>query len=86
MFLYKNLPRYLWIDEEEKVGHAKEREKDESGSDCPPHLYFGNAEEKSVLFCICVCICILVQKSLLFWYDATFLLFAKTFFDLPFQT
>ena len=35
---------YLWIDEEEKVGHAEEREKDQGGSDCPPHLYLQNVK------------------------------------------
>ena len=39
--------KHLWIDEEEKVGHAKEREKDEGGSDCPSHLHFGDVPEKS---------------------------------------
>ena len=42
MFLYKNLPRYLWIDEEEKVGHPKKRKKNQRRSNRPPHLRLTN--------------------------------------------
>ena len=41
-FLYKNLPRYLWIDEEEKVGHPKKRKKNQRCSNRPPHLRLTN--------------------------------------------
>ena len=42
MFLYKNLPKYLWIDEEEKVGHPKKRKKNQRRSNRPPHLRLTN--------------------------------------------